>query len=84
MLAKLVRRIGRDGVLRVVADDERSQYRNRQLAAARLRELVEKALHKPKPRKKTKPPRAAKERRLEEKKRRAEVKRRRRPPPPND
>ena len=77
---KLRRRIAADGTLRVAVDDERSQARNRALAAKRLRALVERALHQPKPRKRTRPSRAAVERRLDDKRRHAERKRQRRRP----
>lgn len=77
---KLWRRIAADGTLRVAVDEERSQARNRTLAAQRLRALVERALHQPKPRKRTRPSRAAVERRLDEKRRHAARKRQRRRP----
>lgn len=48
--SKLRRRIAADGTLRVAAEDERSQARNRALAAERLRALVTRALRQPKPR----------------------------------
>ncbi len=84
ILEKLAARIGKDGILRVVAEDERSQYRNKQLATQRLRELVARALHVPKPRKKTRPPRSATEKRLEEKGRRGQVKKLRKQPEPEE
>ena len=80
ILEKLASRIDKDGVLRVVADDERSQYRNKQLAKRRLRDLVNRALRVPKRRKKTRPPKSAVEKRLENKTRRARVKKLRKPP----
>jgi len=84
ILVKLASRIGKDGVLRVVAEDERSQHRNKELAKQRLRELVAAALHVPKRRKKTRPPRSAAENRLEEKSRRKRVKELRKPPAPEE
>jgi ribosome-associated protein len=65
-------------VLRAVAQDERSQLRNRQLATERLVEQLRGALRVPRPRKATKPSRAAVERRLDDKRRRGETKRLRR------
>jgi ribosome-associated protein len=65
-------------VLRAVAQDERSQWRNRELATERLVEALREALRVPRKRKPTKPSKAAKERRLEAKKRRGQVKRLRR------
>jgi ribosome-associated protein len=63
-----------------VAQDARSQARNRELALERLREKLEEGLRRPKPRRATKPSRAAKERRLDQKRRTSERKARRRPP----
>jgi ribosome-associated protein len=65
-------------VLRAVAQDERSQWRNRELATERLVGALREALRVPRKRKPTKPSKAAKERRLEAKKRRGHVKRLRR------
>lgn len=69
-----------DGVVRVVAAESRSQWRNRQLARRRLASLLEESMRRPKARRPTKPSRAARERRLADKRRRAEKKARRRPP----
>jgi ribosome-associated protein len=66
-------------VLRAVAQDERSQLRNKELAVERLTEVLREALRVPRKRRPTKPTKASKERRLEEKKRRGETKRLRRP-----
>ena len=67
-------------VIRAVAQDERSQWRNRELAIERVVEALREALRVERRRRPTKPTRAARERRLEEKRRRAETKRLRRPP----
>jgi ribosome-associated protein len=67
-------------VLRAVAQDERSQWRNRELAVERLVAALREALRVERRRVPTKPSAAAKERRLEEKRRRGERKRLRRPP----
>jgi ribosome-associated protein len=67
-------------VLRAVAQDERSQARNRELALERLVEKLREALRVERRRKPTRPSAEARERRLEEKRRRSEVKRLRRPP----
>ena len=63
-----------------VAQDARSQARNRELALARLGERLTRALIEPKRRRATRPTAASRERRLEAKRRDAERKRRRRPP----
>jgi ribosome-associated protein len=65
-------------VVRAVAQDERSQSRNRELALERLAESIRAALHRPRPRTPTKPTKASRERRLESKKRRGRTKRLRR------
>ena len=67
-----------------VAQDSRSQARNRELALERLRERLAAALTVPRPRRPTRPTRAAEQRRLDEKRRAAERKRRRRPPAEED
>jgi ribosome-associated protein len=77
--ARLLERLGPE--VRVVADDERSQSRNRQLATERFCVRVAAALAIEKPRRPTRPSRAATERRLEEKRRTSERKRSRRPGP---
>jgi ribosome-associated protein len=63
-----------------VAQDARSQARNRELALERLREKLTDGLRRPKPRRPTRPSRAARERRLEQKRRRSARKAQRRPP----
>jgi ribosome-associated protein len=65
-------------ILRAVAQDERSQSRNRELATERLVEALREALRVPRRRRPTRPTKAAVERRLEEKRRRSEIKRLRR------
>lgn len=67
-------------VLRAIAQDERSQWRNRELAIERLVDTLREALRVERRRVPTKPSAAARERRLEEKRRRSETKRLRRPP----
>jgi ribosome-associated protein len=63
-----------------VAQDARSQARNRELALERLREKLEAGLRRPKPRRPTKPSRAARQRRLDQKRRTSERKAQRRRP----
>jgi ribosome-associated protein len=65
-----------------VAQDARSQARNRELALERLRDRLAEALRVSKKRRPTRPGRAARERRLEDKRRQAERKRARRRPEP--
>ena len=57
-----------------VAQDARSQARNRELALERLARRLANALHVPRPRRATKPTKASKRRRLESKRRTGEKK----------
>jgi ribosome-associated protein len=66
--------------LRAIAQDERSQLRNRELAIERLVEQLRQALKVDLRRVATKPTKASRERRLEMKKRRSQTKELRRPP----
>ncbi|TML45617.1 MAG: aminoacyl-tRNA hydrolase [Actinobacteria bacterium] len=73
--------IARTGpLLRAVAQDERSQWRNRELATERLVDALRDALKVERKRRPTRPTAAAKRRRLEQKRQRSETKRLRRPP----
>ena len=65
-------------VLRAVAQDERSQTRNRELAVERLVAMLREALRVERKRVPTRPTTASRERRLEQKKRRSRTKRLRR------
>jgi ribosome-associated protein len=67
-------------VLRAVAQDERSQWRNRELAVERLVEALRRALRVERRRRPTAPTAASRERRLEQKRQRSATKRLRRPP----
>ena len=73
---RVVRRLG--PVVSVSADDERSQVRNRRLAAERLRQRLAGALKVEKPRRPTRPSKGAKQRRLDAKRRQSARKRERR------
>ncbi|MBK8470362.1 MAG: alternative ribosome rescue aminoacyl-tRNA hydrolase ArfB [Candidatus Phosphoribacter sp.] len=77
--ARAIERLGprlRDGVLVVVASEERSQLRNRVAARRRLTEILFAATAPPpRERRPTRPTRASGERRIEDKKRRGSVKR---------
>jgi ribosome-associated protein len=76
--ARVLRKAG--PVLRAIAQDERSQVRNRELAIERLVETLRRALRVERPRRPTKPTAAARERRLQQKRRRGETKQLRRKP----
>lgn len=74
---RLLEKLGQE--VRVVADDERSQLRNRQLATERLRERLAAALRIEKTRRPTRPSKGAKERRLAAKRKLSQRKQSRRP-----
>jgi ribosome-associated protein len=81
--ARLLERLG--PVVTAVAQDARSQSRNRELALRRLAEKLAAALRVPRRRRPTRPSRSAEQRRLTGKRRQGERKRaRRRPSAEND
>ena len=68
------RRMTKDGVLVLIAQNHRTQERNRAEAMERLVDLIQQAAVKPVPRRATRPTKASKERRIEGKKRRSGIK----------
>ncbi|GAB4094126.1 alternative ribosome rescue aminoacyl-tRNA hydrolase ArfB [Flaviaesturariibacter terrae] len=84
LLQKLAHRLNAEGSLWVKAQAYRTQLENKQDALRKLRELVEEALKKKKPRIATRTPRGVKEARLEQKKRSGERKSARRRLRPGD
>jgi ribosome-associated protein len=72
---RVINRMG--PVLRAIAQDERSQARNRDLAVDRLVAQLREALRVPRKRRPTKPSKAAVQRRLDEKRRRSRLKQQR-------
>jgi len=77
--SRVIDRLG--AVVRAIAQDERSQLRNRELATERVLEQVRNAARPRRKRTATTPTKASRKRRLEEKRLRGETKRLRRPPP---
>ena len=75
------KRMTKDGVLVIIAQNHRTQERNRAEALDRLIALIRQAAVRPTPRRATKPTKASRERRIEHKKRRSTIKglRRRKP-----
>lgn len=71
---KLTNRINNEDELVITSEEERSQPQNREIAIARLQELVVGALHIPKKRYPTRPTKGSKLRRIEGKKQRSETK----------
>ncbi|HET7361123.1 MAG TPA: alternative ribosome rescue aminoacyl-tRNA hydrolase ArfB [Salinimicrobium sp.] len=68
VLKKLESRLTNNNELILQSDTSRSQHKNKELVTKRFLELIQKALIKPKTRKKTKPTKASKLKRLKEKK----------------
>ena len=68
------KRLTKEGVLVLMAQNNRTQERNRAEARERLIELIREAAVKPVPRRATKPTKASKTRRLEGKKIRSDIK----------
>jgi ribosome-associated protein len=75
LLRKLGSHVDSAGVLHVVSQSERSQFRNRQEVVSRFESLLRQALKRRRPRKATRPSTASRERRLQEKRERSQVKR---------
>lgn len=73
-------RISNEGVITIKAQRSRSQEANRDDALERLAELIRKALHKPKPRRATKPSKSSQQKRMDEKTKRGTHKVMRRKP----
>jgi ribosome-associated protein len=76
--SRLLERLG--SRVTAVAQDERSQLRNREIARSRLAQRLRAALERPRPRRPTRPSPTARERRLDAKRRQGQRKHERRPP----
>ena len=77
ILRRLASRVSKEGVLRVVSQETRSQAANREAASERFAELLRTALQQEPARRKTRVGRMAKLKRLAEKRRRSVLKRER-------
>lgn len=71
---KLSTKLTNEGILILNCDEDRSQFKNKEIISKRFFEILQKALTKPKPRKATKIPRVAIEKRLKQKKTTSEIK----------
>lgn len=80
--ARLLDKLG--PVVTAVAQDGRSQYRNRELALSRLAAKIKAALRVQRPRRATRPTRSSRQRRLDQKRRTGERKQNRRRPSGDD
>ena len=74
LLPKLASKLTTEGELLVVAQEDRSQLRNKETALRKFHELLSKALYKPKARRATKPSKGAVRQRLESKKKHGDKK----------
>lgn len=83
LLERLATRLSA-GVLHLVVNESRSQWRNRQIARRRLADLLTEALRPRRRRRPTRPSAAARLRRLADKRHRGDVKRDRRAPRPEE
>ncbi|WP_181307235.1 alternative ribosome rescue aminoacyl-tRNA hydrolase ArfB [Rufibacter sp. XAAS-G3-1] len=64
LLEKLTPRLNKEGFLHLASQEDRSQLANKELVVQKLYEVLAQALHRPKPRKKTRPSKAAVQKRL--------------------
>ncbi len=67
LLSKLANKINSQGVLQIITEEERNQFRNKQRGIEKLFDLLISALHQPKKRKASKPKKSATEDRLRNK-----------------
>ena len=80
VISKISKKLTQEGLLLISSEEDRSQFRNKEIVIQKLFETLEKSLHKPKPRKATKVPKSSIEKRIKEKKTNAEIKNTRRKP----
>ncbi|MFB9863198.1 alternative ribosome rescue aminoacyl-tRNA hydrolase ArfB [Rufibacter immobilis] len=78
LLEKLASRLNKEGYLHLASQEDRSQLANKELVVQKLYEVLEQALHRPKPRKKTRPSKAAVQKRLQAKQKQGQKKANRR------
>lgn len=74
LLKKLASRITTEGVLMIVAQENRSQIQNKEEVVVKLEKLLIKAFQEKKPRKSTKPSKSSVQNRIEKKKKNSEKK----------
>jgi ribosome-associated protein len=80
LLKKLSSQLTKDGALIIVAEDQKSQLRNKEIAFQKLELLLDKAFFVPKVRKKTNPSKSSKNKRIKAKKEHGEKKKWRQKP----
>jgi ribosome-associated protein len=74
IMERLPNRINKENILQVVVQSERSQFRNKELAIEKFKQLIASCFVEKKKRIKSKLPRSVKEKRLNDKKKRGEKK----------
>ncbi|WP_192822718.1 alternative ribosome rescue aminoacyl-tRNA hydrolase ArfB [Rufibacter sp. LB8] len=84
LLEKLSGKLNKEGFLHLASQEDRSQLANKELVVAKLYETLEKALHRPKPRKKTRPSKSAVQKRLASKQKQGQKKANRRAGPSDE
>ncbi|MEC9476856.1 MAG: alternative ribosome rescue aminoacyl-tRNA hydrolase ArfB [Planctomycetota bacterium] len=84
LIRALSSRIDGEGKIRILASDERSAARNRELALKRLSLLISDALRPRRVRRPTRPTRSSREKRIQQKKNRSQLKKNRRKPGTDD
>ena len=77
---KLIARLTTDGILLLNCDEDRSQFRNKEIVIKRFQTLIKEALFIPKVRKPTRIPKSVIRKRIKDKKSISEVKKNRRKP----
>lgn len=78
LASRLTTKLDTAGVLRITAQEHRSQLRNKNAAVEKLQSMLQTALERPKRRKKTRPTRSSVEKRLTSKKKDSDKKKQRR------
>ena len=83
LLALTDRRISKDGVLVIKAQEHRTQARNRDAALDRLRSMIQEASVTAVKRRPTRPPKSAIRKRIDDKRKRGDIKKQREKPAPD-
>ena len=74
IFSKLSNRINKEGILKVICQETRSQFENKEIALKKFQELINFCFRKTKKRIRTKAPKSSKEKRLSSKKKHSEIK----------
>jgi ribosome-associated protein len=74
IMQRAANRITKDGILQIVVQSERSQFRNKELAIEKFKEVIAACFVEKKKRIRSRTPRSIKEKRLKTKKHRSDIK----------